>query len=432
MRPGGLPQRSFREHVRDVTDRIHGIARSWDKLADLPFAELAVWPEADLNWLGAPLDSVLDAAWVRSLPKVELHCHLGGFATHGTDLLAVRAAASDPASLAAIKHCDPPVRWPRPVEPCGLDRYLPLGGNNGSVLLNDPGCLKKQCELLYERLTQDGVLYAEIRCSPNNYADVEQGRSAWDVLRDIRGTFQSCMREARACATATHPVPLVCHVNLIVIATRRTHGDRSDISRYLALAITAADHWRGRDGCRVVGVDLAGFETEETRAELFQMDFEPVHRVGLAVTVHAGENDGTEGIWQAVFKLHARRLGHALHLDQAEDLKRVVADRRIGVEMCPYANMQIKGFDPLNGKGGNAYPLLGYLRSGICVTVNTDNLGISGATLSDNLLLLAELCPGIRRIDLLRLQRNALESAFVSNADRMTRVAQLAVALPRP
>ena len=110
----------------------------------------------------------------------------------------------------------------------------------------------------------------------------------------------------------------------------------------------------------------------------------------------------------------------------------MVADRRIGVEMCPYANMQIKGFSPVNGQDNSDYPLLRYLRGGICVTANTDNLGISAATLSDNLLLLADLCPGITRIELLRLQRNALECAFLSNEDRMRRVAQLGRALPRP
>jgi adenosine deaminase len=62
------------------------------------------------------------------------------------------------------------------------------------------------------------------------------------------------------------------------------------------------------------------------------------------ITAHAGENDDAEGIWQAVFKLHARRLGHALHLAQAPDLYRTVVERRIGVEMCPFANYQIRGF----------------------------------------------------------------------------------------
>jgi len=50
--------------------------------------------------------------------------------------------------------------------------------------------------------------------------------------------------------------------------------------------------------------------------------------------------------------------------------------------------------------------------------VNTDNLGISAATLSDNLLLAARLCPGLRRRDLLQLQANAAEVAFVSPGER--------------
>ncbi len=430
-----VDDRRFRDRVREVVERSHRIAVAWEGLSDLPFMELATWTEMDLAWLKGALDPIADSEWVRALPKVELHCHLGGFATHGDDLLAVRAAASQTVSVPPLEPRDPPAGWPRPLLACGLKPYLPLGDNNGSALLKYSGCLKKQCALLYERLTQDGVFYAEIRCSPNNYANPDLGRSAWDVLREIQSTFQGCMNKAKASGRTSkrNSDPLVCHVNLIVIATRKeADTDRSHISRHLALAITAADQWRGSDECRVVGVDLAGFESNETRAELFQMDFEPVHRVGLAVTVHAGENDDAEGIWQAVFKLHARRLGHALHLDQAKDLMRVVADRRIGVEMCPYANMQIQGFDPINGQGKSAYPLLKYLRGGICVTANTDNIGISAATLSDNLLLLAELCPGITRIDLLRLQRNALESAFLSNAERMTRVAQLAIALPRP
>jgi adenosine deaminase len=207
---------------------------------------------------------------------------------------------------------------------------------------------------------------------------------------------------------------------LIVIATRKDGGDRSDISRHLALAITAADQWK--EGCRVVGVDLAGWERPETRAALFATDFEPVHRVGLAVTVHAGENDDAEGIWQAVFKLNARRLGHALHLAEASDLLREVAARGIGIEMCPFANVQIKGFatGPAAGVTGRfpAYPLRTYLDAGVRVTVNTDNIGISDASLTDNLLLAAKLCPALTRMDMLRLLAHALQVAFISPADR--------------
>ena len=403
------PDHGFRDHLRQIVERSHNVAGAWDKLPSLPFPQLATLSAAQLNWLEQPLDSKNDRDWVHRLPKIELHCHLGGFASQGELLDQVRAAASQPKQLPEPKPLSPPPGWPLPDQPIGLEAYMQLGNNTGSALLRDPGCLRKHCQLLYQTLVDDHVLYAEIRCSPNNYTS--EDRSAWDVLSNIRSHFQACM-DASAKGSGSTPA---CHINLLIIATRKHSGDRSDISRHLALAIAAADHWRDPATCRVVGVDLAGFEHKDTRAALFATDFEAVHRVGLAVTVHAGENDDAEGIWQAVFKLNARRLGHALHLTQAPDLLRAVADRSISVEMCPYANYQIKGFplDPANSSPSN-YPLLHYLRAGIPVTVNTDNLGISAATLSDNLLLAARLCPGLSRLDVLHLQRHALDAAFVS------------------
>lgn len=301
---------------------------------------------------------------------------------------------------------------------------MKLGDANGSKLLKDPGCLQRQIELLYQHLLDQNVTYAEIRCSPNNYADPNDSthpRSAWDVLTEIRMTFQKCMNSALTADEKPR-----CAVNLLIIATRKDAGDRSDISRHLALAITAAQHWTS--GCRVVGVDLAGFEHRETRAELFEADFTGVHRVGLSVTCHAGENDDAEGIWQAVFKLNAQRLGHALHLRNAPDLLRAVADRGLGIEMCPFANLQIHGFAPMAEKP--AYPLLAYLNAGVRVSVNTDNIGISDASLSDNLLRLGTLCPGITRLDLLRLQRNALDTAFISPKEKIELLKRFSTRLP--
>lgn len=406
---------AFRDHLRQLLKRSHNIASAWDRISSLPFPALATWPATDLVWLDAPLDAATDRAWIEALPKVDLHCHLGGFATHGKPLCEVRAYAQFSGALPSLPEPSPPAGWPRPLATVALDAYMRLGDANGSKLLKDPGCLKRQIELLYDHLCAHNIVYAEIRCSPNNYTSA--GRSSWAVLSEIRETFQRCMESSGSS----------CHVNLLIIATRKDGGDRSDISRHLSLAITAAQHWTDDCGCRVVGVDLAGFENKHTRAALFATDFEPAHRVGLAVTVHAGENDEAEGIWQAVFKLNTLRIGHALHLADAPDLMRAVADRQIGVEMCPYANLQIKGFFPMPDKP--AYPLRGYLHAGVPVTVNTDNIGISAATLNDNFLLLAELCPGITRLEVLQLVRNAMDKAFLS-ANR--RAILLASPIPHP
>jgi adenosine deaminase len=399
--------RALRELVRINLELISRRAEAWDYAADLPFASLALWEPRSAAWLAAPLDERTDIDWIRMLPKIELHCHLGGFATHGELLEQVRGATAQPAAA----WSDPPALpedWPLPREPIPLHKYMHLGDGTGSRLLKDSSCLTRHIELLYQHLLDDRVIYAEIRCSPNNYTT--EGRSAWHVLEQIRDTFQHCMDESKESGN------WFCHVNLIVIATRKQGGDLSAISRHLALAITSAQHTGESGCCRVVGVDLAGYEAVETRAAYFAPEFTGVHRCGVAITAHAGENDDVEGIWQAVFKLHARRLGHALGLREAPDLQRTVIERHIGVEMCPFANYQIKGFAPMPNQPN--YPLLDYLRSGVLVTVNTDNIGISGASLSQNLLLLPRLCPGITRLEILRLQANALDAAFMSHSER--------------
>ncbi|MCS7091415.1 MAG: CRISPR-associated ring nuclease [Verrucomicrobiota bacterium] len=428
------PGAKLRSHIRSVLERSHNLARAWERLPELPFSVLATWSDAALSWLDEPLnpEDPTDRAWLAALPKLELHCHLGGFATHGRLLEQVRAAARRPDRLPRLQPCDPPAGWPLPSKPVDLRTYMRLGNNNGSALLRDPGCLAEHCRLLYEHLLSQRILYAEIRCSPANYADPSEGRSPWDVLQEIRAHFQACMDQARA--KSCHP--FACHVNLILIATRKEAGDyRAHMARHLALAVTAAEHWTNPGQCRVVGVDLAGYEDVTTRAHYFREEFTAIHRCGLALTVHAGENDDAEGIWRAVFDLNARRLGHALSLAESPDLLRSVADRGIGVELCPYANFQIKGFpltpsDSVNDS--SVYPLLRYLRAGLRVSINTDNIGISAASLTENLHLAARLCPGLKRLDVLWLQRHAIETAFYTAAERLALADQYARFIPQP
>lgn len=398
---------NFREHIHALDQRIQRQLSEASPRPERLLPALATAPSEVSHQLEEQLDPESDSDWLWALPKIDLHCHLGGFATHGEALQRVRNAALQPPDKWPTA-VDPPEGWPLPEKPVALDSYMALGDANGSALLRDAGCLREQVKYIYEHFVQEGLLYAEVRCSPNNYATLE--RSAWQVLSDIIETFDEASAEA---AVKNQPV---CKVNLIVIVTRKRKGDLASISRHLALAVTAAQETRNREGCRVVGLDLAGYESEETRPLYFAEDFNIAHRCGLAVTAHAGENDDAESIWQAVHRLFARRIGHGLNLEESQDLMRVVRDRRIGVEMCPLANDQIKGFAP--DRGDREYPLLTYLRGGIPVTVNTDNIGISGGGLTANLQHLGRLNPDIRRREIILLQLNALETAFLHPSER--------------
>jgi len=372
----------------------------------LPFRCLGFLSDDILDWLNQPLDSQTDAEWVRSLPKVELHSHLGGFATHGELLARVRSSAIHPDDLPDLNEPVVPDDWPFPSKPISLSDYMALGDATGSTLLKDPGCLRAHIRLLIEHLSDDRIHYAEIRCSPVNYASEKLERAPLDIVADIRSAILEVQSELE------QKDRIVPQIGLIIIVNRSRSGDLSRITEHIALATTLAGFKTG-EVAPVVGIDLAGYENPDTRPAYFQEDFEPVHRKGLAVTVHAGENDDPESIWQAVYKLSARRIGHGLNLLDAPHLLRAVADRGIGIELCPFANCQIKGFSPMPELDSRKYPLLPYLTKGIKATVNVDNIGISAASLSDNLLLLPKIAPGVSRLDVLFLLRNAIDICFL-------------------
>lgn len=374
----------------------------------LPFTSLLMLSRIQMDWLKMPLQSS-DKKWIESLPKADLHTHLGGFATQGKLLERVRKAAEHPEKLDPVNYSIYPEdeHWPLPSDNILLTDYMKAGDNTGSTLLKDLGCLREHIKLMYAHFIQQNVRYAEVRCSPYNYAK-DTLHSAQEVLELILQTFNSEMEKH----------DFQCIVKILIIATRKDKGDLSDISKHLSLAITSYfNNEADQDSkeCSVVGVDLAGYEFEKTRAEYFQHDFNSVHRCGLAVTAHAGENDDAEGIWQAVYKLHSRRIGHGLRLLDAPDLLRSIVERGIGIEMCPYANYQIVGFSPMPGKD-TIYPLREYLRRNVKVCVNTDNIGISQASISDNFMLLIKLCPGITRMEILQLIKNSIEMSFAGKA----------------
>lgn len=181
-----VADRKLQEKINEVQDYSLRIHYNWGRLSELPFPVLARWTPKELDWLNEPLDPKRDKEWIEKLPKVELHCHLGGFATHGELLAQVRSSAEAPSSLPHLLEPPLPEGWPRPAKPIGLETYMELGRATGTDLLKDPGCLKEQCRLLYQALQKDRVVYAEIRTSPNNYTNISKGRSAWTVLCEIR------------------------------------------------------------------------------------------------------------------------------------------------------------------------------------------------------------------------------------------------------
>ncbi len=410
-----------------------------------------------------PEDREQDIAWLRTLPKTELHCHFGGILSPA-EMIEVAAAEAGrigklrsthtdfDAWLGKIRELTEPQNsarlktilsgsgrelrnlFPGIPEPCavagfllqfkdrtelldqtiyghlrspqsfcgvGIETYERLGDLQGSGLLQSEAAIRAACRILVRQCAAANVAYCELRISPCNYTrgGLAPERVVQVVLDALEDAAETSFR-------------------LIFIASR--HGSMERVRQHIELAqrLLAGSRWFA---ARFVGFDLAGAESAMA-PEALRKDFLPLMERCLKLTIHAGEGEPVANIWQAAYHLNADRIGHGLTLiDQPELLNRFL-DRRIALELCPSSNFQIVGFRDFQLPGTESlteYPLRNYLDRGLSVTVNTDDPGISRT--GPVLELYKAACMtrgGLSRWQILQLLRNGFRAGFAPFAER--------------
>ncbi len=209
-------------------------------------------------------------------------------------------------------------------------------------------------ESIVEAAHRTGVRVLELRYSPaiHTFAGLS-------LRQAIRAVLSGLNRGVRR-----HPG---LEVGLVVISMRQ-HGPH--IAKIIARqAIAEAQHVHRRAG--VVGFDLAGAERGNP-PRLFRESYEIARKGGLGLTVHAGEDEGPERIWEAIDELGADRIGHGCSAVGDRALMRRLARDRILVECCPTSNRQTRAVPP-----GEAHPLWTFLDQDIPIAVCTDNTTVS-------------------------------------------------------
>jgi adenosine deaminase len=129
--------------------------------------------------------------------------------------------------------------------------------------------------------------------------------------------------------------------------------------------------------------------------------------MGLHGTVHVGEDEGPDRIWEAIDHLGPLRLGHAVSAVREPELMRRIAKDRITIEVCLTSNMQTGAVQAIAG-----HPLRALLEAGIRCALCTDNTTVSGTTLVDEYLLAIEHLD-LSADDVRRLAATAWESSFI-------------------
>jgi adenosine deaminase len=338
----------------------------------------------------------LDAASIRTAPKVLLHDHLDGGLRPATIVdLAARTGYTDlPATDA-----DTLAQWFRDASDSGsLERYLETFRHTVGVM-QTAAALTRVARECVEDLAADGVVYAEVRWAPEQH--VEQDLTLEQVVEAVLAGF----REGEAIAAASGR-----SIRVRAIVTAMRHAARS---REIAeLAVRYRD-----DG--VVGFDIAGAEAGFPPSRHLDA-FEYLRRENYHFTIHAGEAFGLPSIWEAIQWCGSDRLGHGVRIvdditagGRLGRLAAYVRDKRIPLEMCPSSNVQTGA-----AKSIAEHPIGLLRRLQFRVTVNTDNRLMSGTSMSREMTLLTEAF-GYTWADLQWFTINAMKSAFIGFDERL-------------
>ena len=156
----------------------------------------------------------------------------------------------------------------------------------------------------------------------------------------------------------------------------------------------------------VVALGLSGIEAGYSN-EPFREHFAEAERRGLHRVAHAGEHAGPESIRSALDAARAERIGHGVRAVEDPALVEELAERGVPLEVCPTSNLRLGVFPSM---AAHSFDRL--YRSGVRVSVSSDDPPFFGSTLSGEYVALAEAF-GYGPAELAGLSLAAVRHAFL-------------------
>ena len=229
-------------------------------------------------------------------------------------------------------------------------------------------CLKSPADYadvgrdLARRLRRERIAYAEVYVSP---AVIERIGLSW---LEVQGALETAFGEHEAAGAG----------RIVVLLDSVRQWGPEAASRVLDLH--EASPWP-----RVAGFGLGGDETAVPARE-FRRVFDRVRALSLAPLIHAGEWGGPDGVAEAVETLKPARIAHGIRAVEDDAVVRLLARRQVPLDICIASNVATKAVPD-----GRSHPVLRLLRSGVPVSLSTDDPGLFRTTLRGEFLRLARL-----------------------------------------
>ncbi|WP_432787997.1 adenosine deaminase [Novosphingobium rhizosphaerae] len=313
-------------------------------------------------------------AFVRGLPKAELHLHIEG--------------SLEPELMFALAHRNS-VALPYPsVEAVraayafsNLQDFLDIYYAGAGVLLTRQD-FHDLAMAYFARAAADGVRHAEIMFDPQTHTD--RGVPFAEVIEGLL----SAMDEAKARHGMTSA--------LILSFLRHLSEDAA----FATLAM--AEPWLDR----IAAVGLDSSEVGHP-PEKFARVFAAAAAKGLKRVAHAGEEGPPAYVHEALDLLQVDRIDHGNRALEDEALVARLAAEGMTLTVCPLSNHKLCVVNDLAD-----HPLDRMLDLGLAATVNSDDPAYFGGYVADNYLAVAR-ARGLSQDHLVQLARNSFTGSFL-------------------
>ncbi len=326
-------------------------------------------------------------AWLRDLPKAELHLHLEGSITVETLIALSRrndATPLSPEAAALIYHYTD--------FPSFLMSFKAI-----TERLHTAADYEFITYAMVRDLAQQGVRHAEVYISfgilyhfsrldvDEVFAAIERGR--------IRG-------ETDFGITVLWLIDAVRHFGVEEAA--RVFRKAAELHR---------------EHPSVAGIGIGGDEARGP-ADEFRELYAEAKAAGLHLTAHAGETMGPPSIWAAI-NIGAERIGHALSAQLDPELLDLLVERQIPLELNVTSNLCTGCCSSID-----THPVHMYFERGLMITLNSDDPPMFGATLLDEYVLIHQHFE--LSFDHMReLAANSVEASFLAPTRKLLLLAEI-------
>jgi len=284
-------------------------------------------------------------------------------------------------------------KWIQPKPDKSLAINLEAWDHTIGVMQDQDSIYRVTMEAL-EDLSNDGVVYAELRFAP--LVHTFKGLSTAEIINSVVNGIKDGMQKFDIVAG-------------VILCAMRQEQNSLDV---VNLCIEHKD---------VVGFDLAGPEVGFSvlnHKEACTLAIEN----NINVTLHA-DWEVPEGIKEVVLDSKAKRVGHGSQIINdisiengsitfKNDAAKYVFDNKIALEICPTSNVQCGAYSHVSEHSfGDLY------NAGFNVTINTDNRLMSDITMSEEVNNVVESF-GLGEKDILNITKNTIDAGFVESKIR--------------